>query len=365
MDSTNLKENASKLKDDLSKNIINVNDINVFLDSILNDENAKTSPDILPSTDRPLTENDIIALFKSFLKTKCDSKGNLIKTWSVSEKLSSSELEDILKYANDNESKYFIDATTDYILDDYENISTSLSKKLIAEFYDAIGLKEKDIYQAPPVDENLLEDCINDLSINVNAKQLLSQSSIDDLTIYFESEYDIMPNFIYMINKDNNLKFLTDKQYTALDWLLESQGYIRNDLVSVSKRNRSIFLKSLYEEIINHRSGIWYNLIAVPNTTDYAILLKLSRKGNVIIKKSTRFGLFNTHMNDACGINITLEKDIIVNKDTPITSIHLIYRDSTADTPCISGYKSPSAAIPNLRDTKTEDLEIYDKRNML
>lgn len=365
MDITNLKESASKLKDDLSKNIINVNDINVFLDSILNDENAKTSPDILPSTDRPLTENDIIALFKSFLKTKCDSKGNLIKTWSVSEKLSSSELEDILKYANDNESKYFIDAATDYILDDYENISTSLSKKLIAEFYDAIGLKEKDIYKAPPVDENLLEDCINDLSINVNAKQLLSQSSIDDLTIYFESKYDIMPNFIYMINKDNNLKFLTDKQYTALDWLLESQGYTRSDLVSVSKRNSSIFLKSLYEEISNHRSSIWYNLIAVPNTTDYAILLKLSRRGNVIIKKSTRFGLFNTHMNDACGINITLEKDIIINKDTPITGIHLIYRDSTADTPCISGYKSPSAAIPNLRDTKTEDLEIYDKRNML
>ena len=365
MNITTLKENASKLKDDLSKNIINVNDINMFLDSILNDEHTKTSSEIQPSNDKPLTENDIIALFKSFLKTKCDSKGNLIKTWSVSEKLSSSELEDILKYANDNESKYFIDAATDYILDDYENISTSLSKKLIAEFYDAIGLKEKDIYKAPPVDENLLEDCINDLSINVNAKQLLSQSSIDDLTIYFESKYDIMPNFIYMINKDNNLKFLTDKQYTALDWLLESQGYTRNDLISISKRNSSIFLKSLYEEISNHRSYIWYNLIAVPNTTDFELLLKLSRRGNVIINKSTRFGLFNTHMNDACGINITLEKDIIINKDTPITGIHLIYRDSTADTPCISGYKSPSAAIPNLRDTKTEDLEIYDKRNML
>ena len=365
MDITNLKENASKLKDDLSKNIINVNDINVFLDSILNDEHTKTSSEIQPSNDKPLTENDIITLFKSFLKTKCDSKGNLIKTWSVSEKLSSSELEDILKYANDNEGKYFIDAATDYILDDYENISTSLSKKLIAEFYDAIGLKEKDIYKAPPVDENLLEDCINELSINVNAKQLLSQSSIDDLTIYFGTGNDIMLNFIYMINKDNNLKFLTDKQYTALDWLLESQGYTRSDLVSVNKRNSSIFLKSLYEEINNHRSYIWYSLIAVPNTTDYAILLKLSRKGNVIIKKSTRFGLFNTHMNDACGINITLEKDIIINKDTPIDGIRLIYRDSTADTPCISGYKSPSAAIPNLRDTKTEDLEIYDKRNML
>lgn len=201
MDITNLKENASKLKDDLSKNIININDINVFLDSILNDENTKTSSEIPPSTDGPLTESDIITLFKSFLKTKYDSNGYLIKTWSISETLSSQELEDILKYANDNESKYFIDAATDYILDDYENISTSLSKKLIAEFYDAIGLKEKDIYKAPPVDKNLLEDCINELSINVNAKQLLSQSSIDDLTIYFGTGNNIMPNFIHILNK--------------------------------------------------------------------------------------------------------------------------------------------------------------------
>lgn len=362
MDSTNLKENASKLKDDLSKNIININDINVFLDSILNDENAKTSPDILPSTDRPLTENDIITLFKSFLKTKCDSKGNLIKTWSVSEKLSSSELEDILKYANDNESKYFIDAATDYILDDYENISTSLSKKLIAEFYDAIGLKEKDIYKAPPVDENLLEDCINELSININAKQLLSQSSIDDLTIYFDSNHNTMPNFIHIFNKP---EFLTNKQYTTLDWLLESQGYTRNDLISVTKRNSSIFLQSLYTEISNHRNYIWYSLIATPNTTDFELLLKLSRKENVVIKKSTRFGLFNSGKSDACGINITLEKDIIVNNDTPIAGIRLIYRDTTSDTPCIIGYHSPASETPNLRDAKTEDLEIYDKRGML
>lgn len=43
MNIENLKENASKLKDDLSKNIININDINIFLDNILNDEDVKTA----------------------------------------------------------------------------------------------------------------------------------------------------------------------------------------------------------------------------------------------------------------------------------------------------------------------------------
>lgn len=362
MNIENIKENASKLKDDLSKNIIDINDINTFLDSILNDENIKTSSEILPSNNNVLTENDIITLFKSFLKTKSDSKGNLIKTWSVSEKLSSSELEDILKYANDTESDTFEDAATDYISDDYENISTSISKKLIAEFYDAIRLKEKNIYKTKHFDKYLLEECINELNINVNAKQLLSQSPIDDLTIHFGSDRSIMQDFIHILNKP---KFLTNKQYTTLDWLLESQGYTRNDLISVTKRNSSIFLKSFYTEISNHHNYIWYSLIAVPNTTDFELLLKLSRKENVVIKKSTRFGLFNSHMSDACGINITLEKDIIVSNDTPIAGIRLIYRDTTSDTPCIIGYHSPASETPNLRTTRNEDLENYEEEYRL
>lgn len=236
-----LKEDATWIKEQLSKKVIDIDTIDKLITNILIDSTnitTDTKPiigeNVKPSSnnDKVLTENDIITLFKSFLKTKCDSRGNLIKTWPVPEALSSQELEEILAYANDNESKYFIDAATDYILDDYVNIVKSISKKLIPEFYNTIGLRKKDIYKAPPIDENLLEDCINKLSINVNAKQLLSQSSIDDLTIYFESEHDIMPHFIHILNKP---EFLTNKQYTALDWLLETQGYTRNDLISVSK----------------------------------------------------------------------------------------------------------------------------------
>ena len=362
MNIENLKENANKLKGNLSKNIINVNDINTFLDSILNDEDSKvpseapSEPKAPPTNNRSLTPTDIVTLFKSFLKTKCDSKGKLIRTWSVSEKLTSGELEDTLKYANDTKSITFEDAATEYISDDYMNISISQSDKLIAEFYDRIGLKEEDICKTQKFGKDVLENCIDELPLNINAKQLLSQSSIDDLTIYFDSNHNTMPNFIHIFNKP---EFLTNKQYTALDWLLESQGYTRNDLISVTKRNSSIFLQSLYTEISNHRNYIWYSLIATPNTTDFELLLKLSRKENVVIKKSTRFGLFNSNKSDACGINITLEKDIIVNNDTPIAGIRLIYRDTTSDTPCIIGYHSPASETPNLRGTKTEDLETY------
>lgn len=350
MNIENLKENASKLKDDLSKNVININDINAFLDNILNDEDVKTASETPPSNNKTLTENDIITLFKSFLKTKCNEKGQLVRTWSVSEKLSSSELEETLEYANDVCSNTFEDAATEYISDDYMNISISASNTLIAEFYDAIGLTEKSI------SNHLLEECIDELPLNINTKQLLSQSSIDDLTIYFGSDHSVMPAFINVINKP---EFLTNKAYTALDWLLESQGYTRNDLISITRRNSSIFLKSLYTEINNHRNHIWYTLIAVPNTTDFELLLKLSRKENVVIKKSTRFGLFNSDQSEACGINITLEKDIVVDKNTPIGNIRLIYRDTTSDTPYVIGYHSPASETPNLRDTKTEDLETY------
>lgn len=69
--------------------------------------------------------------------------------------------------------------------------------------------------------------------------------------------------------------------------------------------------------------------------------------------------MFNNGQSEACGINITLEKDIVVDKNTPIGNIRLIYRDTTSDTPYIIGYHSPASETPNLRDTKTEDLETY------
>lgn len=80
MNIENLKDKASKLKDDLSKNVININDINAFLDNILNDEDVKTSSETSPSNNKTLTENDIITLFKSFLKTKCNENGQLVRT---------------------------------------------------------------------------------------------------------------------------------------------------------------------------------------------------------------------------------------------------------------------------------------------
>lgn len=355
MNIENLKEHANKLKEDLSKNVINIDEINMILDSILNDDDVKKPSEIPSSDNKPLTANDIVTLFKSFLQTKCDEKGNLIKTWSESEELSSSELEDILKYADKVKSDTFEDATSEYIADDYINILESLSDKLIAEFYDSIGLKTTS--DIPHFGKHLLEDCINELSLNVNAKQLLKQSAIDDLTIYFfEHEKDIMPDFIHIINKP---EFLTDDTYTALDWLLELQGYTRADLVSISKRNSSIFLKSIYTEISNCHDYMWCHLIAVPNTTDFESLLKLSRNEEVILKKSTRFGLFNSVTGDTCGINIILEQDIIIDINAPIHNIRLIYNNPKSDTRYEADYYSPSVVIPSLRDTKTEDLESY------
>ena len=355
MNIANLKEHANKLKEDLSKNVINIDEINMILDSILNDDNIKKPSEIPSSDNKPLTANDIITLFKSFLQTKCDSKKGLIKTWSISEELSAAELEDILKYADEIKSDTFEDAANEYISDDYINILESLSDKLIIEFYDSIGLKATS--DIPHFGKHLLEDCINELSLNVNAKQLLKQSAIDDLTIYFfEHKKDIMPDFIHIINKP---EFLTDDTYTVLDWLLELQGYTRADLVSVSKRNSSIFLKSLYTEISNCHDYMWCHLIAVPNTTDFESLLKLSRNEEVILKKSTRFGLFNSVTGDTCGINITLEKDIIVDINAPMHSVRLIYNNPKSDTRYEADYYSPSVVIPSLRDTKTEDLESY------
>ena len=64
MNIENLKEHANKLKEDLSKNIINIDKINMILDSILNDDDVKKPSEIPSSDNKPLTAHDIVTLYK-------------------------------------------------------------------------------------------------------------------------------------------------------------------------------------------------------------------------------------------------------------------------------------------------------------
>lgn len=89
-------------------------------------------------------------------------------------------------------------------------------------------------------------------------------------------------------------KFLTNERNTPIDWLMQTQGYSREDLISEEKREKSVFLTTLYEELFGYMNGLdGCQLIAIPDSDDFEAILNLTRRKNVKINKGTNFGFFN------------------------------------------------------------------------
>lgn len=334
-----LKKDTAYLKEQLTKNIIDIDTINNIIDNIC-----------------PYTKDDLVNLFKLFLKNKCNANNQLVYKWTTSECLFQDDLENILKTANEYDTPTFKEAANEFILDDYVNLSMKLTDRLIAEFYQTLHLTKSDIENIPLFEECLLEDCIDELNLTTDIDQILSLTPIEDLSVYFKTNDDIVSMFI---NKFESHTFTLDKSYTSLDWLLKTQGYTRKHLQEKPYRDKSIFLKSLYAELFTyHKDLTGFTLTAVPNTTNFEAILNLSRSKDVIIKKSTKFGLFNSNTSDICGMNIILEKDIIADKDMPAPIIRMIYNNPKLESTFDKAYYSPLTALPNLREIRNEDLEL-------
>lgn len=236
-----------------------------------------------------------------------------------------------------------------------------LTDRLIAEFYQTLHLTKSDIENIPLFEEYLLENCIDELHLTTDVNQILNLTPIEDLSVYFKTDDDIVSKFI---NKFDYYDFALDKSYTAIDWLLKTQGYTRKDFQEKPSHDKSIFLTSLYTELFTHHKDLTgFTLTAVPNTTDFEAVLNLSRSKNVVIKKSTKFGLFNSNTGEVCGMNIILEKDIFVDKNTPTPVIRMIYNHPKLEYAYDTEYYSPLTALPNLRKIRNEDLELLTEED--
>lgn len=251
-------------------------------------------------------------LFKDFLLKEYPS--TIIEYyWDYSDKLSSEDLEKIIELAQTYKMS-FIDATNEYLLSSEESFQTyeyesSIVDENIRNFYDKNPqFKHEDA-------EDLMLDSIfyNTISFDYNIERLLKNSSPSDLTLYFEAEGDIHDNFVSKVSDD----------HTTIDWLLKTQGYTRNQLFQTNTRKKSKFLTSLYEELYDFTTELYnMELIAIPDTTDFEAILAVANKKGIICK-TTSFGLFDKINGGGSGLNIELEKDIQLDKDTPLTEVKL------------------------------------------
>ena len=200
----------------------------------------------------------------------------------------------------------------DYVLD---NTDWCPEFDTIRTFIKTTNQKEEDFFDCGPTDlcEYYRELFAEYVDLDYGAKDLLKNSTPEDLTIFFGGYWDDdYGNIEEHYNQD-------DKSVsTPIEWLLETQGYTENDLHNEDKRQNSTFLTSLYDELYDMSDLSNFQLIAIPNSNDWNAIAALCRKEDAIIRKSTTFGLFDSNNGGGSLMGVTLEKDIFVDDQTPI-----------------------------------------------
>lgn len=264
--------------------------------------------------------------------------------WDYRDYLQSSTLKRIINEAQ-KWGISIIEALYDYARDQdwlsYDNTIYKLANQYMDEYCDNII----------DVDDFFVLDTVSDYMFAVviyehNLEDLLKNSTLDDLTIYFGENWDDSYNDLSVwIDAyeefeekaeicDDTIKELEN---TTIGWLVKSQGY---NIIEIFTNKDDEFCKQVYSELFHYESDLsGLQLIAIPNTTDFDALLDLYNKKPVIIKKGTIFGLFNKIHGSGAGLEIETVKDIKLN-DTIEYDIDIEYHDSSYNySPnCVYGY---------------------------
>lgn len=311
-----------------------------------------------------LTKDDVAKMFKNHLIKEFAGtykSGKFKHYWdSYYDELTSSELEKILQKANDEQAENFTQATRWYIFENYSEIESDDMAYIIDDFYQVNHAMADQIEDALNGEDFIfLTDVFyENMEYDLDVETLLKYSAPEDLTIYFgdnwDDEYSYIENeFVECFDKP---EFLTNERNTPIDWLMSTQGYTRENLISEEKREASAFLQSLYEELFHYRNGLeTCQLVAIPNSNNFEAILNLTRRKNVKINKSTKFGFFDKVYGSGCGLEIELEKDIIIDENSPIYDVTLSKGNSFCNY-------SPETVYGFSRPSKGKDLDVIEDK---
>lgn len=241
----------------------------------------------------------------------------------------------------------------DYIL---ENSDWYPEFDVLKTFIEATNQKEEDFFDCGPTE---LYDYYSELfakyvDLDYGAKDLLKNSTPEDLTIFFGGYWD---DDYGVIESHYNLEDKTVS--TPIEWLLETQGYTEDDLFNEDKRRESTFLETLYDELYDMSDLSNFQLVAIPDSNDWNAIVALCRKEDAIIRKSTTFGLFDSNNGGGSLMGITLEKDIFVDDQTPIHRVAIQEGHQWFDY-------TPKAVYGLSRDHfRGNDLDVQDYQPLL
>ena len=272
--------------------------------------------------------------------------GNMVYSeyWDYRDSLQSSTLKRVINDAQKWDISV-VQALYDYVCEnDWLSFDTEIFKlanQYMEEYCDSI-VDADDLDVLDTIRDYIVDSVIYEH----NLEDLLNNSTLDDLTIYFGENWDDSYNDLsvwidaYEEFEENTQicdDTINELKNTTVGWLIKSQGY---DVIDIFTNKNDEFCKQVYSELYEYTSDLsGLQLIALPNTTDFEAVLDLYKKKSVIIKKGTIFGLFNQIHGSGSGLEIKTVKDIEVN-DTIEYDIDIEYHNSSYNySPnCVYGY---------------------------
>lgn len=302
--------------------------------------------------DFTIADNQRESRFVAFLDKHYNGKLEEARYVDYNEAFSANRMAKFVKDAI--EYKIPIEAlVNDYIL---ENTDWCPEFDTIRAFIEATNQKEEDFFDCGPTDlcDYYRELFAEYVELDYGAKDLLKNSAPEDLTIFFGGYWDDdYGNIEERYNQDDKTVS------TPIEWLLETQDYTEDDLHNEDKRQESVFLESLYDELYDMSDLSNFQLVAIPDSNDWNAIIALCQKEGAIIRKTTTFGLFDSVHGGGSLMGITLEKDIYVDDQTPIHRITIQEGKEWLDY-------TPSAVYGFNRDHfRGHDLDVQDDQPLL
>ena len=105
-----------------------------------------------------------------------------------------------------------------------------------------------------------------------------------------------------------------NRKESFIGWLLKTQGYTIEELVDEEKRLKNPFLDKVWSELYDYRDLLGLDAVAIiPVSLNDVFNYKF--KGNAVIKAGTTFGFFNSFVGSGTGLEIEIEKDIVLEDE--------------------------------------------------
>ena len=272
--------------------------------------------------------------------------------FTIENEISDETKEKFLEFVNENKEKYkndsnpklsmlqdylfendFFMENEDYFYNEVRDTIENFLKDLYDEeyevayenaTYDEIEYFQETYQNLTTIDYNF-ESILNDIKIDevvifVTPNGEDVEDSFRDFKIFENNNGVLSPSNFSEITLEEALLELEDENErpNPLNWLIQTQGYELTDLYDNSKVQNSPFLKSLTTEICDYEDDLSGNLaFRFPKVPFNEVFEFEDNNTNLFVKAGDNIevGIFNCVYGSGSGMQIELEKDLVIPKE--------------------------------------------------